>query len=70
MIHQFRVNRSDLLAKSFKSWLLWLLRRLLRVLIPFQDMHVITQHVQGRETYFALLGRHQMTGKYEIGPMT
>lgn len=36
----------------------------------FQDMHVITQHVQGRETYFALLGRHQMTGKYEIGPMT
>jgi len=36
----------------------------------FQDMHVITQHVQGRENYFALLGRHQMTGKYEIGPMT
>ncbi|MDG2277899.1 MAG: acyl-CoA dehydrogenase family protein [Pseudomonadales bacterium] len=36
----------------------------------FQDMHVITQHVQGREAYFALLGRHQMTGHYEIGPMT
>jgi alkylation response protein AidB-like acyl-CoA dehydrogenase len=36
----------------------------------FQDMHVITQHVQGREAYFALLGRHQITGNYEIGPMT
>ena len=36
----------------------------------FQDMHVITQHVQGREAYFGLLGRHQLTGDYEIGPMT
>ena len=36
----------------------------------FQDMHVITQHVQGREAYFGLLGRHQLTGEYEIGPMT
>ena len=35
----------------------------------FQDMHVITQHVQGREAYFAALGRFRMTGKYELGPM-
>ena len=35
----------------------------------FQDMHVITQHVQGREAYFAALGRHQLTGHYELGPM-
>ena len=35
----------------------------------FQDMHVITQHVQGREAYFAALGRHQLTGHYEISPM-
>lgn len=36
----------------------------------YQDMHVITQHVQGRESYFALLGRYALTGHYEIGPMT
>lgn len=36
----------------------------------FQDMHVITQHVQARETYFALLGRYELNGEYEIGPMT
>jgi alkylation response protein AidB-like acyl-CoA dehydrogenase len=36
----------------------------------FQDMHVITQHVQGREAYFGLLGRYAMSGEYEIGPMT
>lgn len=36
----------------------------------FQDMHVITQHVQGREAYFGLLGRYALTGEYEIGPMT
>lgn len=36
----------------------------------FQDMHVITQHVQGREAYFGLLGRYALSGKYEIGPMT
>lgn len=36
----------------------------------FQDMHVITQHVQGRESYFGLLGRYEITGEYEIGPMT
>ena len=36
----------------------------------FQDMNVITQHVQGREAYFAILGRHELTGNYEIGPMT
>ncbi len=36
----------------------------------FQDMHVITQHVQAREAYFALLGRYELSGEYEIGPMT
>lgn len=36
----------------------------------FQDMHVITQHVQAREAYFALLGRYAITGEYETGPMT
>ncbi|MDE0757327.1 MAG: hypothetical protein OSB45_04130 [Pseudomonadales bacterium] len=36
----------------------------------FQDMHVITQHVQGRESYFGLLGRYAITGHYETGPMT
>ena len=36
----------------------------------FQDMNVITQHVQGREAYFGILGRHELTGNYEIGPMT
>lgn len=35
----------------------------------FQDMHVMTQHVQSREGYFAALGRHQLTGHYEIAPM-
>ncbi|XOV85249.1 MAG: acyl-CoA dehydrogenase family protein [bacterium] len=36
----------------------------------FQDMHVITQHVQAREAYFALLGRYAISGEYETGPMT
>jgi alkylation response protein AidB-like acyl-CoA dehydrogenase len=36
----------------------------------FQDMHVITQHVQARESYFALLGRYAISGNYETGPMT
>ena len=36
----------------------------------FQDINVITQHVQGREAYFGILGRHELTGNYEIGPMT
>jgi len=36
----------------------------------FQDMHVITQHVQGRESYFGLLGRYAISGDYETGPMT
>ena len=35
----------------------------------FQDMHVITQHVQGRETYFAAMGRYLLSGEYELGPM-
>ena len=36
----------------------------------FQDMHVITQHVQGREAYFGILGRYALSGKYELSPMT
>lgn len=36
----------------------------------FQDMHVITQHVQGRESYFGLLGRYAISGNYETGPMS
>ncbi len=36
----------------------------------FQDMHVITQHVQAREAYFGLLGRYAISGQYETGPMT
>ncbi len=36
----------------------------------FQDMHVITQHVQGRESYFGLLGRYAISGQYETGPMS
>ncbi len=36
----------------------------------FQDMHVITQHVQARESYYALLGRYAMTGQYELTAMT
>ena len=36
----------------------------------FQDMHVITQHVQARESNFALLGRYAISGEYELGPMT
>ena len=36
----------------------------------FQDMHVMTQHVQAREAYYALLGRYAISGEYELGPMT
>lgn len=36
----------------------------------FQDMHVMTQHVQAREAYYALLGRYALSGEYELGPMT
>ncbi len=36
----------------------------------FQDMHVVTQHVQARESYYGLLGRYAITGEYETGPMT
>ena len=35
-----------------------------------QDMQVITQHVQARESNFALLGRYYLSGEYELGPMT
>ena len=36
----------------------------------FQDMHVITQHVQARESYYGLLGRYAISGAYEITAMT
>lgn len=36
----------------------------------FQDMHVITQHVQARESYYGLLGRYAISGEYEITAMT
>ena len=36
----------------------------------FQDMHVITQHVQARESYYGLLGRYAISGEYELTPMT
>jgi len=36
----------------------------------FQDMHVITQHVQARESHYNLVGRHLITGNYEKGPMS
>ncbi len=36
----------------------------------FQDMHVITQHVQAREAHYGLLGRFAISGEYELGPMS
>ena len=36
----------------------------------FQDMHVITQHVQAREAFVGLVGRYLITGDYTPGPMT
>jgi alkylation response protein AidB-like acyl-CoA dehydrogenase len=36
----------------------------------FQDMHVITQHVQAREAHYNLVGRHLITHEYEKGPMS
>lgn len=36
----------------------------------YQDMQVITQHVQARESHFALLGRYAVSGDYETGPMS
>ena len=36
----------------------------------FQDMHVITQHVQAREAHYNLLGRYLISGDYEFGPMS
>ncbi len=36
----------------------------------FQDMHVITQHVQARESYYGLLGRYAISGEYELTAMT
>ncbi len=36
----------------------------------FQDMHVITQHVQAREAHYGLLGRYAISGEYELGPMS
>ena len=36
----------------------------------FQDMRVITQHVQARQSYYAALGRYAISGQYELGPMS
>ncbi len=36
----------------------------------FQDMRVITQHVQAREAFYSMLGRYAISGKYEYGPLT
>jgi alkylation response protein AidB-like acyl-CoA dehydrogenase len=36
----------------------------------FQDMHVITQHVQAREEHFNLVGRYLISNEYERGPMS
>ena len=36
----------------------------------FQDMHVITQHVQAREAHFNLVGRYLISNEYERGPMS
>ena len=36
----------------------------------FQDMHVITQHVQGRMQYYGLVGRYYLGHPFVPGPMT
>ena len=36
----------------------------------FQDMHVITQHVQGRIQYYGLVGRYYLGHPFVPGPMT
>ena len=36
----------------------------------FQDMHVITQHVQAREAHFNLVGKYLISNEYERGPMS
>ena len=36
---------------------------------PFQDMHVITQHVQGRMSYYSLVGRFFLGHDFEPGPL-
>ena len=35
----------------------------------FQDMHVITQHVQAREAHFNLVGKYLISKNYSFGPM-
>lgn len=36
----------------------------------FQDMHVITQHVQAREAHYNLVGKYLMSNEYSTGPMS
>ena len=35
----------------------------------FQDMHVITQHAQARETFYGAIGRYTLSGEYDKGPL-
>ncbi|MBM4204474.1 MAG: hypothetical protein FJ194_10050 [Gammaproteobacteria bacterium] len=37
---------------------------------PWADMQVISQHVQGREQYYAMVGRWLLGHPYEYGPLT
>ena len=41
-----------------------------RIQRRFQDMHVITQHVQAREAHFNLVGKYLISNEYERGPMS
>ena len=41
-----------------------------RIQRRFQDMHVITQHVQAREAHFNLVGKYLISKEYELGPMS
>ena len=36
---------------------------------PVQDMHVITQHVQGRRSHYAFAGRHLLGFPFQPGPL-
>jgi alkylation response protein AidB-like acyl-CoA dehydrogenase len=36
----------------------------------FQDMHVMTQHVQARESHFNLVGNYLISKDYSFGPMS
>ena len=41
-----------------------------RIQRRYQDMHVITQHVQAREAHFNLVGKYLISNEYERGPMS